>query len=111
MSFQSFGSNIRNSKRSVWSCVGMRYGEVIVETHGLRAHSSLLPVNSCYGAFHHGFHSVTREISARVLHFGTEVAGTRQFNQPGEVVSRLVGVAGVRRGLPRAVQPAIAVRL
>src|SRR5437867_7775469 len=55
--------------------------------------------------------SVTREISARLLRLRAEVAGARQFNQLGEVVPRLVAVAGLRRRLPRAVQPAIAVRL
>src|SRR5438876_2956025 len=55
--------------------------------------------------------SVTREISARLLRLGAEVAGARQFNQLGEVVPALVAVAGLRRRLRRTVQPAIAVRL
>src|SRR6266545_2155634 len=55
--------------------------------------------------------SVTCEISARLLSLGAGVARARQFNQPGEVVPRLIAVAGLRRRLPRAVQPAIAVRL
>src|SRR2546425_903164 len=55
--------------------------------------------------------SVAREISARLLHLGADFAGARQFNQAGKVAPRLVEVAGLRRRLPRAVQPAITVRL
>src|SRR5438067_713454 len=55
--------------------------------------------------------SVTREISAYLLRLGAEVAGACQFNQLGEVVPRLIAVAGLLRRLPRAVQAAITVRL
>jgi hypothetical protein len=47
--------------------------------------------------------SVTREIAARLLLLGAGVAGARQFDQLGEVVPRLVAVAGLRRRLPRTV--------
>src|SRR2546428_3569430 len=46
--------------------------------------------------------SVTREISARLLRLEAEVARAPQFNQLGEVVPRLVAVAGLRCRLPRA---------
>src|SRR5437870_6801156 len=55
--------------------------------------------------------SVTREISAYLLRLGAEVGGACQFNQLGEVVPRLIAVAGLLRRLPRAVQAAITVRL
>src|SRR5215470_6097806 len=53
--------------------------------------------------------SVTREILARRLHLWAGGAGARQFHQLGEVVPRLVAVAGLRRRLPRTVQAAVAV--
>src|SRR5262249_27155066 len=48
--------------------------------------------------------SVTRKISARLLHRGAQVAGACQFNQLGEVIPRLIAVAGLCRRLRRAVQ-------
>src|SRR5437867_9209752 len=53
--------------------------------------------------------SVTREISACLLHLGAGVAGARQFHQLGEVVPSLVAIAGLRRRLPRTVQAAVTV--
>ena len=97
----NFDGNIRVSRVPLGPCQSSRHRWLEFFTYRLSESVYLRTLTR----------SITREILARLLHLGTGIARTRQFNQFGEVLPRFLTVAGLCRRLPRAVQAAITVRL